>query len=84
MGNIDVRPLLALEDMRAMITLQNAFWGEEAESIVPAHMLFSLANHGGHVLGAFGDDKPVGMLVGLVRASNRPSVRWRSSRAFAW
>lgn len=75
MGNIDVRPLLALEDMRAMITLQNAFWGEEAESIVPAHMLFSLANHGGHVLAAFDDDKPVGMLVGFIGTDSAETER---------
>lgn len=75
MGSIEIRPLLALGDMRAMVTLQNAFWGEEAESIVPAHMLFSLANHGGHVLAAFDDDKPVGMLVGFIGTDSAETDR---------
>ncbi len=75
MGDIVIRPLLALDDMRAMVVLQNAFWGEEAESIVPAHMLFSLANHGGHVLAAFDDDKPVGMLVGFIGTDSGETER---------
>jgi predicted GNAT superfamily acetyltransferase len=75
MGSIEVRPLLALEEMRAMVALQNAFWGDEAESIVPAHMLFSLANHGGHVLAAFDDDKPVGMLVGFIGTDSAETER---------
>jgi predicted GNAT superfamily acetyltransferase len=75
MGSVEIRPLLALEDMRAMVTLQNAFWGDEAESIVPAHMLFSLANHGGHVLAAYDDDKPVGMLVGFIGTDSAETER---------
>lgn len=66
MGSIEIRPLLALDEMRAMIALQHAFWGDDAESVVPAQMLYSLASHGGHVLAAFDGDKPVGMLVGFI------------------
>lgn len=66
MASIDIRPLRALEDMRAVVELQKIYWGNDLESVIPAHMLFSLANHGGHVLTAFDGETPVGVLVGFL------------------
>jgi predicted GNAT superfamily acetyltransferase len=66
MADIEIRPLRALSDMRAMVELQRAYWGDETESVIPAHMLFSLANHGGHVLAAFEGDTPAGVLIGYL------------------
>lgn len=78
MGEITIRPLFGLEEMRAMVELQRTYWGEDAESVVPAQMLFSLANHGGHVLAAFDGDQPVGMLVGFIgtdsAVTDRPAL----------
>ncbi|NDJ62537.1 MAG: GNAT family N-acetyltransferase, partial [Chloroflexi bacterium] len=56
MADIEIRPLYQLADMRAVVDLQQSYWGDHPESVIPAHMLFSLANHGGHVLGAFDGD----------------------------
>ena len=39
--------------MHAVVELQKTFWGNDVESVIPAHMLFSLANYGGHVLVAY-------------------------------
>jgi chorismate synthase len=78
MGEITIRPLFGLDELRAMVDLQHTYWGDEAESVVPAQMLFSLANHGGHVLAAFDDDRPVGLLVGFIgtdsAVTDRPAL----------
>ena len=78
MASIEIRPLRTLEDLRPMVDLQKVYWGDDLESVIPAHMLFSLANHGGHVLGAFDDSTPVGMLVGFLSTNmkdpNRPAM----------
>ena len=78
MGPITIRPLFGLDDLQAMVDLQQTYWGDDAESVVPAQMLFSLANHGGHVLAAFDEDRPVGMLVGFIgtdsAVTDRPAL----------
>jgi len=66
MTNIDIRPLKSLPDMHPAVELQRTFWGDDLESVIPAHMLYSLANHGGHVLAAFDGEKMVGVLVGFL------------------
>ncbi|MBE2270975.1 MAG: GNAT family N-acetyltransferase [Anaerolinea sp.] len=78
MAEIEIRPLHALAEMRAAVDLQTVYWGNESESVIPAHMLFSLANHGGHVLAAFDGDKMVGVLVGFLgtnmEEADRPAM----------
>ena len=66
MTTFEIRPLRALEEMRPVVELQKGYWGDDLESVIPAHMLFSLANHGGHVLAAFDGEQPVGVLVGFL------------------
>jgi predicted GNAT superfamily acetyltransferase len=61
-----IRALKTLEEMQAAVELQRNYWGSDAESVVPAHMLFSLASYGGHVLAAFDGDKMVGVLIGFL------------------
>lgn len=78
MGEITVRPLFGLDELNAMVDLQQTYWGDEPESVVPAQMLFSIAHHGGHVLAAFDDAQPVGMLVGFIgtdsAVTDRPAL----------
>ena len=78
MNTIVIRPLTSLEDMRVAAELQRVFWGDDVESVIPAHMLFSIANYGGHVLAALDDGKITGMLVGFLGTStqetNRPAM----------
>lgn len=66
MAAIEIRPLRALAEMQAAVDLQKNYWGDDLESVIPAHMLFSLANHGGHVLAAFDGERAVGVLVGFL------------------
>jgi predicted GNAT superfamily acetyltransferase len=61
-----IRILHSLDEMHQVVDLQRTYWGDDVESVVPAHMLFSLATHGGHVLAAFDEDKIVGVLIGFL------------------
>jgi predicted GNAT superfamily acetyltransferase len=78
MDSITIKPLMALGEMRAAVELQNTFWGNDAESVVPAHMLFSLATYGGHVLAAFDGAQMIGLLIGFlgtnIEESDRPAM----------
>lgn len=65
-GPFPIRPLRTLADLRPAVELQKTYWGDDIESIVPAQVMFSLANHGGHVLGAFDGDKLIGVLIGFL------------------
>jgi predicted GNAT superfamily acetyltransferase len=65
---LEIRLLLTLADMRAAVELQKTFWGDDSESLVPTHMLFSIANYGGHVVGAYDGDRLVGLLIGFLGA----------------
>jgi predicted GNAT superfamily acetyltransferase len=69
---IDIRPLTDLRDLRAAIHLQQVYWGSDAESVVPAHMLLTIVQTGGHVLAAFDGDRMVGVLIGLVAFDGGP------------
>ena len=55
--------------------LQKTYWGTDVESVIPTHMLFSLANHGGHVLAAFQDEQMAGALIGFLGTSEQDSDR---------
>jgi predicted GNAT superfamily acetyltransferase len=73
--DVAIRTLHALDDMRAAVDLQKSYWGEGADEAVPAHMLFSLANHGGHVLAAYDGDRMIGVLIGFLGTSEQDSDR---------
>ncbi len=66
LGSIEIRALRSLAEMRDAVNLQRVFWGNDLESVVPAHMLYSLAQHGGHVLAAFKGQDMVGVLIGFL------------------
>ncbi len=74
-AKIDIRLLKAFDEMRVMVDLQKTYWGTSLESVIPAHMLFSIASYGGHVLAAFDGEKPVGMLVGFLGTHGEESER---------
>jgi predicted GNAT superfamily acetyltransferase len=73
-----IRLLHNLSEMHESVELQKTYWGSDLESVVPAHMLFSLATSGGHVLAAFDGDKMVAVLIGFlgtdVQEASRPAM----------
>ncbi|MEO8609628.1 MAG: hypothetical protein ABI690_17180 [Chloroflexota bacterium] len=78
MNSIIIKPLTALGEMRAAVELQKSFWGNDLESVVPAHMLFSIATYGGHILAAFDGAQMIGLLIGFlgtnIEDSDRPAM----------
>lgn len=62
----EIRPLRSLDEMQGAVDLQKTYWGEDDSSLVPAHMLFSIVSHGGHVLAAMDGAVMAGVVVGLV------------------
>lgn len=72
MSDCDIRLLTSLREMDAAVDLQRDYWGDRPEGIVPRHMLYTIAHHGGHVLGACcgGQGQLVAMLVGLPGLEN--------------
>lgn len=70
MGELQIRALKTLPEMQEAVALQRSYWGNDLESVIPAHMLLSLANYGGHVLAAMDGDQMVGVLVGFLGTSN--------------
>jgi predicted GNAT superfamily acetyltransferase len=75
MAEIIIKPLRHFEDMQSAVDLQKIYWGEGADALVPAHMLFSLAAHGGHVLAAFDGSHMVGVLIGFLGTSEENETR---------
>lgn len=65
-GTISIRPLHTLDEMYEAVDLQRTYWGNDAESVVPAQMLYTIVGCGGHVIGAFDGERMVGVLIGLI------------------
>ena len=76
MTGCDIRPLGTLQEMQAAVALQRSYWGDDPEAIVPGHMLFTMAQHGGHVLAAQerGGGRLVAILVGLPGVASDSAV----------
>ncbi len=78
MSDIRIRSLHELADLRAALELQKIYWGDDAEALVPLHVLVSFVNFGGHVLGAWDGQRLVGILIGFLgtdlQQSDRPAM----------
>ena len=78
MSKITIRFLRTMHDMQAAEDLQRIHWGANAEDWVPAHMLYSISKYGGHVVGAYDEDRLVGFVLGFIGTdaigSNRPAM----------
>ena len=55
---ITIRELDSLQDAAAFQQVERLIWGSDDESLVPTHILITLAHNGGLVLGAFDDEGP--------------------------
>jgi predicted GNAT superfamily acetyltransferase len=63
---IKYRRLQSLEEFFVCEDLQQATWGFEDLSVVPAHLLVTFEKRGGIVLGAFDGDEMIGFVYGFV------------------
>jgi len=60
----NIRLLNTLQDLEAAVDLQRSYLGSSPGAVVPGHMLLAIAEHGGHVLGAF--ERKGGQLVAIL------------------
>lgn len=74
MPDIIIKLLRRYDEMHAAVEVQKAHWGE-GDSLVPAHMLFSIAEHGGHVLAAMDGSHIIGVLIGFIGTSEDNETR---------
>jgi predicted GNAT superfamily acetyltransferase len=63
---ITIRVLETATEMEQLEELQRLVWPGSETDILPVHLLVTLAHNGGLVLGAYEDEKMVGLLVGFV------------------
>lgn len=68
MAEIEIRRLLSAAEHDQAVALQQSYWGEDADNLVPRHMLHSIARYGGHVLGAFDEARLIGLVIGFIGA----------------
>jgi chorismate synthase len=72
-GRFTIRPLETLEEFLACHALQQAAWGFSELLVIPYTQLMTVQRNGGIVLGAFDDDKLIGLVYGfLARQGNGP------------
>jgi predicted GNAT superfamily acetyltransferase len=65
MADRNIRLLKTPEEMTAVEELQAEIWSGSQADIVPAHMLLAAVHNGGLVLGAFNENRLIGMLFGF-------------------
>jgi predicted GNAT superfamily acetyltransferase len=63
---LTIRILETAAEMEELEELQRQVWPGSETDILPVHLLVTLAHNGGLVLGAYEDNKMVGLLVGFV------------------
>lgn len=66
MSTVEIKRLTQLQEMYAAVELQKTYWGADVESLVPAHMMFTIAASGGHILVAEDAGRMIGVLIGLL------------------
>ncbi len=66
MDQIRIQRLLSTEQHDEAVELQKFYWGQDAENLVPRHMLHSISHHGGHILGAYDGQEMVGFVMGFI------------------
>lgn len=66
MDAIRIERLMHREQHDQAVELQKNYWGDDAGNLVPRHMLHSLANYGGHIIGAYDRPRLVGFVMGFI------------------
>ena len=77
MDDIIIKRLKTASEYEQAVELQKIYWGDCAETLVPAHMLQSLCDHGGHALGARHQGRLVGFVMGFIGAD----IDWEAADA---
>ncbi len=79
-NKILIRPLQTFDDMKRAEALQLLVWPGSEMEIVPNHLLLTIAQSGGVVLGAFDGDMLVGIVMGFLGTDSMSSGRVAMAR----
>ncbi len=69
---IEIRQLSELEDLRAVVDLQQEIWGFADAELLPLRFFVVASRVGGHVLGAYDGGKLVAFCLGIPGPSPAP------------
>src|SRR3954466_6201540 len=72
---IEIRDVIALDDCRAVVGVQEAVWGRDGET-VPASVLMVSAKRGGILLGAYAGGDLVAFVWSLAGMRERRPTHW--------
>ncbi len=70
MDEIIIKRLKTPSEYDQAVELQKTYWGDCVETLVPTHVLQSLCDHGGHVLGARCRGRLAGFVMGFIGTSS--------------
>jgi predicted GNAT superfamily acetyltransferase len=66
MGEIEIRPLQSLAEMKEIEEIQLAIWGKDEREMMPGHLCHALQHNGAALLGAFDGTKLVGFTIAVL------------------
>jgi predicted GNAT superfamily acetyltransferase len=66
MGEIEIRPMQSLAEMKDVEEIQLAIWGKDEREMMPGHLCHALQHNGAALLGAFDGVKLVGFTLAVL------------------
>ena len=75
MSEITVRRVTRIDEMHQLEAIQREIWARDEHMIIHTHWMVALARNGGLVLGAFDDDRAIGLLIGFLGTDQPPGAR---------
>ena len=66
MGEIEIRPVQGLAEMREIEEIQLTIWGKDEREVLPGHLCHALQQNGAALLGAFDGSKLVGFSLAVL------------------
>ena len=66
MGEIEIRPLQGMAEMKDVEDIQLAIWGKDEREMMPGHLCHALQHNGAALLGAFDGVKLVGFTLAVL------------------
>ena len=80
-ADVEVRSLRGASELHASVELQKRVWGDEFTELIPVSMLEIVQQVGGIAIGAFVEERLVGLLFGISGIRDRKLAHWSDTLA---
>jgi len=80
-AGVEIRPLRDASELHASVDLQKRVWGDAFTELIPVSMLEIVQQVGGIAIGAFVEDRLVGLLFGISGIRDRKLAHWSDTLA---